>query len=72
MKQLGRKLGFFTAFIIPGLVITGFYFGGYWNFTALVFSFLLVPLIDQYLGEDTSNISGDEAATRSEAFITAS
>ncbi|MGC1242141.1 MAG: alkane 1-monooxygenase [Chryseosolibacter sp.] len=68
MESLGRKLGYFSAFIIPALVISGFYLGGYWNFTALVFSFLILPVIDQLLGTDTSNPQPEEAKIKAEAF----
>lgn len=68
MKDIGRQLGFFTAFIIPALVMIGFYMGGFWNVTPLAFSFLILPLIDQSLGVDTSNVPEAEARVRSEAF----
>lgn len=68
MDTLGRKLGFFAAFIIPALVISGFYLGGYWNFIPLIFSFLVLPLIDQSMGVDTSNVPAAEAKIRAEEF----
>lgn len=68
MKHFGRKLGFFAAFIIPLLVATGFYLGGYWNFLSLVFSFILLPLIDQHLGIDTSNVPKEESKLVGEAL----
>lgn len=69
MKQVFRKIGFFTAFIIPSLVIAGYYLGGYWNYLAIVFSFLIIPAIDQSLGIDTSNVPADEAKMKSEEFF---
>ncbi|HEY0741496.1 MAG TPA: alkane 1-monooxygenase [Chryseosolibacter sp.] len=68
MKQFFKKLAFFTAFIIPSLVVAGFYLDDYWNFLAIVFSFLLIPLIDQSLGTDTSNVAADEAKIVGEEF----
>lgn len=68
MKQFFKKLAFFTAFIIPTLVVAGFYLDDYWNFTAIVFSFLLIPLIDQSVGIDTSNVKEDEARIVGEEF----
>ncbi len=56
MKEVARKLAFFTAFIIPTLVVAGFYLGGYWNLLTIFFSFIFIPLIDQSLGIDTSNV----------------
>ena len=68
MENFGRKLGFFTAFIIPALVICGFYLGGYWNFIPLIFSFVVLPVIDQSLGVDTTNVSAAEVKIRAEEY----
>lgn len=60
MKEIGRKAGFLTAFIIPTLVIAGFYMGGYWNFLALGFAFVILPLIDQAMGTNPVNVPANE------------
>ena len=44
MVSISRKIGFFVAFILPALVVTGFYLGGAWNYLALVFAFLILPV----------------------------
>src|SRR5688572_14852041 len=64
-----RKIGFFTAFIIPSLVVIGFYIGGWGNFLAIIFSFILMPLIDQWSGSNTANVSDSEVKFRSEEFF---
>lgn len=66
--HLYKKLGFFAAFIIPALTVTGYYLDGGWNYTAIVFSFILIPLIDHYSGIDKTNVSEPELALKSEAF----
>jgi alkane 1-monooxygenase len=63
-----KKIGFFTAFIIPALVITGFYLGGWWNYLAIFFSFILIPFIDQLSGIDTSNVPESEVKIKEEEF----
>jgi alkane 1-monooxygenase len=68
MRGVLKKLGFFAAFIIPALVVAGFYGDGYWNFLAILFSFVLIPLIDQQLGIDTSNVPESRAKIVSEEF----
>jgi len=65
MEQFGRKLGFFSAFTIPALVITGFYLGGAWNFLTVIFSFIFFPLLDAYIGINTSNVPSEEARAKS-------
>ena len=69
MKSFLRKTGFFTAFIIPALVIAGFYIGGYGNFLAILFSFLILPAIDQFCGIDTSNVPDKEVKVVAEDFF---
>ena len=63
-----KKLGFFTAFIIPSLVVTGYYLDGWWNYLAIVFSFILIPLVDQQIGIDTSNVPDSELKIKGEEF----
>lgn len=60
MKTVYRKIGFFTAFIVPALVIWGFYLGGVGNYVTIAFTFILLPLIDQAGGIDTSNVPDPE------------
>lgn len=69
MKLIFQKIGFFTAFIIPVLVIGGFTLGGYWNGLAIIFSFVLMPLADQLVGTDPSNIPTAEAKIRAEEYF---
>lgn len=64
-----KKLGFFTAFIIPSLVVAGYYLDGWWNYLAVGFSFVLMPLIDQQMGIDTSNVTESEAKIKGEEFF---
>lgn len=63
-----RKIGFFSAFIIPALVVVGFYGGGWWNFTALAFVFVFIPLADHWLGLDKTNVPAREATVVGEEF----
>jgi alkane 1-monooxygenase len=63
-----RKLGFFTAFIIPSLVVAGYYLDGWWNYLAIIFSFVLIPVIDQQIGIDTTNVPASQAKAKGEEF----
>ncbi|MCE2892846.1 MAG: alkane 1-monooxygenase [Flammeovirgaceae bacterium] len=67
MKTL-RKIGFFTAFILPGLVMIGFYAGGGWNFLALAFVFGFITVIDHFTGIDKENIEETEAKVVGDEF----
>ena len=63
-----KKLGFFSAFIIPALVMTGSYAGGWWNFSSIIFVFILIPIIDYQLGLDTHNVPKEEKEKVGEEF----
>lgn len=63
-----KRIGFFTAFIIPTLTILGFYLGGGWNYLTVVFVFFLIPLADFVIGEDPENMEESEARIIAEKF----
>ena len=66
--NLLRKLGFFTAFILPALVIIGFYLGDWWNFLSLFFSFGVITIIDHLVGINTRNVEAEEVKRMSDEF----
>jgi alkane 1-monooxygenase len=68
MRKLLKKLAFFMAFIIPALAIAGYYADGYWNYLAIFFSFIFMPLLDQRIGVDTANVPEAEVKIVSEEF----
>jgi alkane 1-monooxygenase len=72
--SLLKKLGFFSAFILPILVVGGWYAGGYWNFLASAFTFGFIPLIDYLVGGDSQNPDEAQISALTEAryyrFIT--
>jgi alkane 1-monooxygenase len=55
-----KKLGFFSAFIIPVLLITGYNLGGYYNWITVVAVYVILPFFDYWMGNDSAN--PDEAA----------
>lgn len=63
-----QKLRFFYAFEVPALVVAGFYLGGWWNFLTLGFAFVMLPLLDQHFGIDTSNLEASRAKIVGEEF----
>lgn len=63
-----KKIGFLTAFIIPGLTIAGFYLAGLWNYLTIFFVFIIIPLADFLIGEDPENLSDDESLLIAEQF----
>ncbi len=63
-----RFIGFLAALLMPACLVAGVYLGGWYNFSALVFSFVMIPAIDQLIGLDTSNVSPQEEKKVSEVF----
>ncbi|MFM7859457.1 MAG: alkane 1-monooxygenase, partial [Flammeovirgaceae bacterium] len=59
--NLFKKLGFFTAFILPALVIIGFYLGGGWNWLTIAFVFLGITSIDYLVGLEIKNVETEKA-----------
>lgn len=55
-----KKSGFLSAFIIPALVIAGYYGGSWWSLSVFLFVFILIPGADAIIGLDTSNSSPNE------------
>ena len=64
-----RKMGFVSAFILPALVVAGYYGSGYWNLLAIAFVFALVPAVDRLVGVDTSNIEMERKSKVAEDFF---
>ena len=63
-----KKVCFYLAFILPGLVIVGFYGGGWWNWLAPVVIFFIIPLADHWVGTNQHNIDKAEAKIVGEEF----
>lgn len=61
-----KKLGFLLTYIIPALVVLGYYWGGLWVFSGFVFAYLMIPLLDEIIGKDPENIANDLVAKISE------
>lgn len=61
-----KKIGFFSAFILPILVLAGYYGGGAWNYLTLAFVFVCIPIIDQWIGKDSENVADTQVSLISE------
>ncbi|MBW3467124.1 alkane 1-monooxygenase [Arthrospiribacter ruber] len=68
MKGL-RKLGFYSAFILPALLMAGFYIGGIGLAFIHVFVFLLIPLMDYAIGRDIENLEKHEIPSATKEYF---
>ncbi len=64
---MDRKWGYLWAYLIPALVVLGYYTGINW--LAAFFVFVVIPILDQWIGLDTDNPdSAGEAAKIKDKF----
>ncbi len=54
-----KKIGFYTAFILPAITVLGVYLGGWYNYLSPVFVFIVLPIIDQWIGLDVQNVPAE-------------
>jgi alkane 1-monooxygenase len=59
-----KSVKYLTAYIIPVLCIFGLLQGGIAAYATVVFSFGLIPLLEQFLPQDTSNLPEEERNDR--------
>jgi alkane 1-monooxygenase len=57
-----KKIGFFSALILPALLVLGLYLGSPFQWMIHIFVFLLVPLMDYLLQKDTVNVAAGEVS----------
>lgn len=63
-----KKIGFYTAFILPAVTMLGFYRGGWNNYLSPLFVFVLLPLIDHWMGLDVENVPTEAVKETEEDF----
>lgn len=64
-----KKIGFFSALILPALLVIGYELGGANLWLIHGFVFLLVPLMDLLVSRDTSNVSKEEISQVSKEYF---
>ncbi|MCG8385776.1 MAG: alkane 1-monooxygenase [Cytophagales bacterium] len=65
----GKKIGFFTAFLIPATAVTGYYLGGGWNYLAISLAFFIIPALDVVFGTDPANVPEEKIKQVSGEFF---
>ncbi|MGB3181106.1 MAG: alkane 1-monooxygenase [Cyclobacteriaceae bacterium] len=55
-----KRIGFFCAFIIPATTVAGYLAGGVFNWSTIIFVFVIIPMLDQLVGKDPYNLPRDE------------
>ena len=51
------KFGYLSAFLLPALLVAGWYIGGWGNYLAVFDAFLFAPFVDAIVGSNTKNIT---------------
>ncbi len=57
-----KKLSFLWAFSPAFVILISYYVlgGGYWLITGTLYSYIIIPLIDEFVGRDSENVSKDQ------------
>lgn len=58
-----RPYGFLLALTLPLLVVAGYFLGGAWNYLTVVFSYVVLPLLDLWSGHERVRPSRDEVTS---------
>jgi len=58
--KLIKEIGFLSAFVLPALLLAGYWLGGGWNFLTAGFVFLVIPLADYWIGSDKTRFTDSE------------
>lgn len=58
-------LKYFSAFIIPALAYMGISTGGMLSYAPLIFAFVMVPIVEQFLARPETNLDEDQASLKS-------
>ena len=65
MKSLlNSKWGFLLPFTLPLATVLGALAGGYFNFTTVVIVFIIIPLVDSWIGSGNYNYTESEIKSR--------
>jgi len=64
-----KKIGFFSALILPFLLVYGYYMGGALLFSIHIFVFVLLPLMDFLISKDKSNIPSSAVSKHTNAYF---
>jgi alkane 1-monooxygenase len=63
-----KKIWYYLAFLLPALVVVGFYTGGFWNWLAPFTVFIMLPLVDFAVGIDPHNLNASEVKKVNQEF----
>jgi alkane 1-monooxygenase len=55
-----KKLSFLKVFILPVLAVISISLGSGWNFLTVAFTFLILPLVDHWVGIDKENVAQED------------
>ena len=64
-----RDLKYLAAFIIPGLVLFGLEWGSYASYSAFVFAFVLVPIVEPLLSRSEENLEDAQREQKSKSLF---
>ena len=55
--KFGKKISFLASYSLVLVIVGSYYFGGAsWTFAGIVFAYVVIPLLDEWLGRDPNNV----------------
>ncbi|MBL7942828.1 MAG: hypothetical protein JNM00_08685, partial [Flavobacteriales bacterium] len=57
-----HALKYVAAFVLPMLVAVSFISGGPWSWLPVIFAFVLLPLLEWWIGKDDTHLASVEAS----------
>jgi alkane 1-monooxygenase len=63
------KYKYALSFLLPLFALSGFYLGGIWSFTTVIFSFVLIPIFEFVLGSDRSSLDSEFTSRSTRSWI---
>ncbi|MGM0478726.1 MAG: alkane 1-monooxygenase [Bacteroidota bacterium] len=69
VMMMQRAIKYLFAFSLPAGVFHAFYIGGWYYFVPVIFSFVIVPLLDALIPLDATNLSPEEEERWKNSFV---
>jgi alkane 1-monooxygenase len=58
---LSKKISFLASYSLVLVILVSYYVGGpAWTFSGVVYAYLIIPLLDQFIGRDPNNVLKEE------------
>lgn len=64
-----KDIKYLAAFIIPALVFFSLDLGGIWSYSALIFAFVIIPIVEPFFSSSTENLVEEERMSKQKSLF---